>query len=1120
MALLTTLGLKPSLDVAKALLAHRATDAKPVAGTVSAPPDPGPSPVAAKTYGTAKVDAKASETAKANYDKAWKETLAFAAGLGDNPAKLELASALKACEEKKKAAQAVAASDPAKHAALMQAALAEMQAAREAAKQRSEEIPRALAKKLKAGIEKHFKENHAEYEKQSGRLEALKRAIAVAKGAHKADLEAKLGPLEKQVEAAEHHRDEAQADLEKLDDPETKREELDAIVARRGKNANVGRQVDVDTHDGDKHLPGEKHVTTTTTSVENGTAKVDKTEVERKIGPGSVTQKTSRETERTTADQSVRRSTESETKVSLKGVSRETSDKIEIERGGKTVSVEEKHSLEVGKEGVTGSKTRTITGSDGSSVSTKTSSGLVRGEGQVGASASTEKTRTDKSGNESSKGLSSKTAVLAGEDGYGLGSQATGSIGSARKSGFNTKAALGLSGNITCDIGEPKSGLYPVTLKVRFGASVALGSGHDKKGGSAKASVDVEASKEVTMEVTQNLTEKELQHYVDTLKKANTGNKVDATYNELAIISVGASQTWEDAKRMYQGQPILGKKAGDSVKLGDETKIGASAKVALKAVSVEGSYSEGHKHSTKATRNEKGGVDAVGENEDTRTVGGGGGVDTGLTGVTRKAEQVLKTSIGYMVTIDAGADPDGKLLAAFHACKSSSALEQFIAAHKGQVKVTGKKDKRACERADNVGFSVLAVDMDLKYKHGTEQNVTTDEKGNVVDSEVTGTNEVGGSVGVGKGLRFGDSRQDKATSKHDDKGKLELDMKRTKSETSIVKTLKNLVGMGDDEQQGEGEAAKRKKGLIATAAGGEEKDNQVHDVAGVRLVKADIEKIVQIAKGDVNRWTDCAARNYDRKTYDQWRELGAQIAAEGKDPAWVADQLALYVGKDQGKRMNVLMQLVRPSGSAAIGKRTEFPESLKKCVEPYEELVIRDCVAEVEDKAKEEGPEAAGKLGQELFQRLAALLVSVSTATDFRHDASQAEMVRAIDARKHELLAVMRKNAGKTSDKDEDDALRHDYNRVVLELQRYAPQEAPHISHLEKMLGKYDYFLSGDLTAVLAEFDQLADLYAIWNQSFDQAVEIGKKIGRADHLPCKPDLARYKKLRRANRQSD
>ena len=439
----------------------------------------------------------------------------------------------------------------------------------------------------------------------------------------------------------------------------------------------------MDNHDDDFHLPGEKHVTTTTTSVEKGTSKSDKTEVERKFGLGSVTQKTSREQELTQGDTTVRKSKESETKVSVTGLSQEKSDKTSIERGGKTMSVENKSSLEIGKEGVTGSKTRTITGSDGSSISTKTSSGVVRGEGQVGVAAESSKTRTDAAGNASTKGVSSKTAVVAGDGGYGAASEATGSVGRSRKGGFNTKASLGLKSNITCDIGEPKEGLYPVTLTVVFAASLTAGAGHDKKGGSAKGGVEVHASKAETMVVTNNFTEAELEHYVTTLKKANKGGKVDATINELAIISVGVSQTWEIAKQMYAGGGAVGKRTGDSATLTDETSAGASANLTLKAISAEGGYSEGHKHSTTATRNKDGGIDAVGENEETSTVSGGAGVDTGLTGMTRKGEQVLKTSIGYMVTIDAAADPDGKLLAGFHACKSSAALEQFIAAEEG-----------------------------------------------------------------------------------------------------------------------------------------------------------------------------------------------------------------------------------------------------------------------------------------------------------------------------------------------------------------------------------------------------------------------------------------------------
>ena len=336
-----------------------------------------------------------------------------------------------------------------------------------------------------------------------------------------------------------------------------------------------------------------------------------------------------------------------------------------------------------------------------------------------------------------------------------------------------------------------------------------------------------------------------------------------------------------------------------------------------------------------------------------------------------------------------------------------------------------------------------------------------------------------------------------------------------------MKTLKNLVGLGDDDED-EAEGEKRKKGLIAAAAGGEEKDNQVHHVAGVRLVKTDIEKIVEIARGDVDRWTHCAALNYDEKTYNQWRDLGKLIAAKGgKDPAWVADELALYVGKDEGRRMNVLMQLVRPAGSAAIGKRSEYPESLKKKhVASYEELVIGDCLAEFEAAAKSEGTEAAGKLGRKMFERLLELEGAIKEAKDFVRPGSQAEMLSDITERKTALVGRMRKNAGTTSGNDEADALRRDYDRLLAQVKSYGALEAPPLASLTERLGKRERFLSGDLGKVMAGLEKLADLYAIWKRDYDKLLPLAKKVNKpeSEYVAYKPDLERYQKLRRASGQ--
>ena len=250
---------------------------------------------------------------KEEVEKAWQDVLAFASQIGDRDVKVALAQALKGCDAKRKSA--AAAADPSRQDALLKEALADIKSAREAAKKRSEDIPRQLALKHRPALEKLFQQSYDRFEKLTARIAAGKRAAAVAKGDRKAQIEAEVSKLEKQVGEAEHHRDQASTDLEALGNPETTRKELDNIIARRDANANVSRHVDVDSHDDDFHLPGEKHVTTTTTSVEKGTSKSDKTEVERKFGLGSVTQKTSREQELTQGDTTVRKSKESETKA-------------------------------------------------------------------------------------------------------------------------------------------------------------------------------------------------------------------------------------------------------------------------------------------------------------------------------------------------------------------------------------------------------------------------------------------------------------------------------------------------------------------------------------------------------------------------------------------------------------------------------------------------------------------------------------------------------------------------------------------------------------------------------------------------------------------------------------
>ena len=170
------------------------------------------------------------------------------------------------------------------------------------------------------------------------------------------------------------------------------------------------------------------------------------------------------------------------------------------------------------------------------------------------------------------------------------------------------------------------------------------------------------------MVIERRLSAKDLPTYVAALEGAAKGGKAAATWKELTIIAAGVSQSWEVAKQMYQGgagwRPRSARPTGDKTTLGSDISAGVSGKLNVKAVSVEAGYSEGKSKSTTATRNKQGGLDVETNIEESGAASLGAGFDAGAAGMAQKGERTFKTSIGYMVTIAAADDPDGKLLAA------------------------------------------------------------------------------------------------------------------------------------------------------------------------------------------------------------------------------------------------------------------------------------------------------------------------------------------------------------------------------------------------------------------------------------------------------------------------
>jgi hypothetical protein len=1096
MALLTTLGLTPTVNVAKAIAA-------------SSGPDP-------------KI---AAQVAIADFDKALKGAVAFAGQIKDKALQAQFVQALKGADAHKRAATKAAADE---QRAAAEKALADLTAAKEAAGKAIAEKYKAEAKKIQGQVEATHQRAYEAWSKLQARQKGLSDKLKALdkKDPTRAKLEAAKSAVDKKVDAANGAVEQAQADLKAIADFESKPVDLAGILVRQKSNADLVAHVEVDLHELESKLPGEMHVTTTTTTFKDGKATIATSDSQRTIGLDGVTRTNTTQTETVGRKGTERTSKEDKTNVSLDGVTSSQTTKTEQEdKKGRKSSTETASTLQVGKGGATASSTTTVTNKDGSSVSSSGSVGVERGGGELGAAVSTSATVTDKDGTATSGSLASKSGMKAGKDGYGAFSESTAGIADTKDGGRYSKGTLSFGSNITCNIGEPDGDppLYPLTLKVEFAATLGAGVGHDKKAApgkpkaAAKGSLDVKASAAATMVIEHHLSAKELATYVAALEGAAKSGKAAATYKELTIIAAGVSETWEVAKQMYQGGlgASVGKTAGDKTTLGDDMSAGASGKLNVKAVSVEAGYSEGKSQSTTATRNKQGGLDIETSIEESGAASLGAGFDAGAAGMAQKGERTFKTSIGYMVTIAAADDPDGKLLAAFHACRTPAAQKELIDQNAKRIKLTGMKAGKAEGESKELDLTVLGANLNLGWQQGTEEKVTTDAQGKMTESEVTGTQGAGGSFGVGT-ARFGDSSTSTAQSRRDGEGNVQLDLSKEKKSTSLKKLIKKLPFMGDD--AAEGDDKKKTTGLISDAAGGGGDDDGIDakDLALLRVTKADLVRIAAIAKGDVNRWTAAAATSGD--SYDPWRSLGKKIAGGASDPGVVADELARFVGGDKSNRMKILDRLLRPSGDTSMAARVSFPEEAKKLQKPYTELVTNASEARIEAKAKSDGPAEADKEAQKLLEQIDKLYADLSGSDAYKNQHSvQAEMLSAINERKTAVLAARRKNAGKQSDADEVEALKSEYGRLRKDCVHYeVMEEAPLKEVLELIDGRKE-IRALEFKDAVEPIRQLSDLYAIWKRDIEKASALGKKIGRpeSDLDRYRPDLARFEKLKKA-----
>ena len=239
------------------------------------------------------------------------------------------------------------------------------------------------------------------------------------------------------------------------------------------------------------------------------------------------------------------------------------------------------------------------------------------------------------------------------------------------KKGRHAGVVAGLHANVSCKVGEPSGEpkVYPVTVTVSFGGSAAVSGGAGKKEGSkASVSVEIKGSVERSMVVTHNLGEAELADYTKALEAASKGSKVAATQQEFAIIATGVKQGWDVAREMWEsGGKAISKKttdnlkrAGDSAQVSETKTGGIGAKGSVGPVGGGYSVTDTKTKSTKATRNEKGGLDVEANQEEGRQKDVSVSMQVGVAGLEVGTTHVHKTRFGYSISIEPKDDPDGE----------------------------------------------------------------------------------------------------------------------------------------------------------------------------------------------------------------------------------------------------------------------------------------------------------------------------------------------------------------------------------------------------------------------------------------------------------------------------
>lgn len=910
---------------------------------------------------------------------------------------------------------------------------------------------------------------------------------------------------------------EADADLELVSSPGTGPEALNDLCARRGVLVSKSQETSEIGGTGWSFGPGgwQRTKGESKTNMVAGTAVTSSEQTTDSIDLSGVKQTETKETSVIGSDgKTASKKSDKSVGVGADGNvtwGESTTESESDVNGQSTVKQSSSTSVGLGGASKTTSKATTV---DGTHFSESSTSGISRGEGQIGASKEKSSTvgKVDGEG-ELVEGTTNKSkveggAVIAPDEVGGFGG-VSGERESKRESGLKTGVSGGLSGRFTVKVTQVEGSdppKYKLVLNIKLGASLGASVGGEKTSeGGHKGNVGINAggSGSVTAVYSHEMSEDEAKQYLADLNVSAGGSPANGEHPEFAILAAGVRDGWDAAKGLYQG--VAGAALGDAeamkqmqegaeIEITKETSVNGGAKVGGESKGgLGGSVSVGGSSGSKVRikQSKKDGM-IVFTVEVTDSLGYEYGAEGSYSGVSAGAGEKHGESTSQFITLKIDAnDPDQAAAAAELAAVTTQ--EQLTAIMQKYPKLTSERGLGSTQSdTTEMKAGVGPVEVGMNVGASRSHKETVNDKGERT-TEDEGANQLGGSVGIGS-LKYESGSEEKLTGTVNEKGKASADVSQTDTATDVTKSLLGVEEALD-------------KTPASVVSGGAPLTQSSQQVSGMQLSDADIEALMGRARSP-EAWMKGMAP--PPRLIDEWLECQAAIKAAGGNKEAVVKALSDFVGTKGHGRDDLVQSAVR-GGGVSGGSKYEFPEGLAQHKGSYDKLVIGDPVEGVDEAAKKDGPAKAVEVANGLIGQLESLYnVFMSSQAKFSNAATYSEMSSAINKRIEALRKKIRVLNGGKEDVMSPEEAAHVYNAALTDCTNFKDRET---ALFDEIAATYaDEHTSLDETIANAEaLKKLRDLHAIWGKRYDEMAALAQEFGfGADrYWKYKPDKARF-----------